>query len=102
MLACSKVLHHFPELKREDLPKLQFHATLIKVLAYCYFDKNVIVASKRHYAKNVGIFAHEVFLHELAHFIAYKLYSCTDHGKAWQSVCLQLGIPARLKIQVEL
>ena len=99
--ACAVVLFHFPQLDKKDLPKLQFHATLIKALAYCYFDKNVILVSKRHYTKNRGVFANEVFLHELAHFVANKLYNCTSHGKAWKSVCCQLGIIPRLSIEVD-
>lgn len=100
-LACSIVLFHFPQLNRKDLPKLQFHGTLIRALAYCYFDKNVIVVSKRHYIKNRCVFANEVFLHELAHFVANKLYNCRSHGAAWKSVCKQLGIIPRLNIEVD-
>lgn len=99
-LACSIILFHFPELDRKALPKLQFHGTLKRALAYCYFDKNVILASKKHYTKNRDVFANEVWLHELAHFVANKLYSCQDHGKAWQSICQQIGIQPREAIEV--
>lgn len=100
--ACNLVLFHFPQLQKSDLPKLKFHGTLKKALAYCYFDKNVILASKKHYVKNKQVFAQEVFLHELAHFVAAKLYDCRTHSAAWASVCEELGIIAREEIEVQL
>lgn len=100
-LACSLVLREFPQIKPSSLPKLQFHPTLKVALAYCYFDKNKIVVSKKHYEKNKSVFANEVFLHELAHFVANKLYGCRSHGKAWKSVCKQLDIIPRLNIEVD-
>lgn len=100
--ACFLVMRIYPEFSIYDLPKMKFHGTMKVNLAYCHFARNEIIVSKKHYEKNKIVFDREIFLHELAHFVAYKKHGCLDHSRHWQNICMKLGIPARKTIEVTL
>lgn len=69
-------------------------------IAYAYCEENILVFNKQFLKRNVKVITTEILLHELAHFAAYAIDGCDNHGKTWRQVMKRLGLKCKTHYKI--
>ena len=69
-------------------------------IAYAYCEENILVFNKQFLKRNVKVITTEILLHELAHFAAYAIDGCDNHGKTWRQVMRVLGLKCKTHYKI--
>ena len=81
--------------------KWEINPNLRRVLGQAWYGYNKIEISGPFYNEGRGLAVYDTVTHELAHFIAYKVYKCKGHGMMWKYVHKNLGGDAKRCATVE-
>lgn len=88
----------FPKLVKCDVPRIVLNNRFTRTAGCCYQDQNIIHLGTKFFAKNNAEMLAVILPHEMAHQIDFNLYGISEkkcgHGKMWQKIMVQLGLPA--------
>lgn len=75
--------------------KWEINPNLRRVLGVATYFLNSIEISGPYFHSAQDEAVYNTVTHELAHFIAYKVYKCKGHGTVWQNIHTNLGGTAK-------
>ncbi len=87
----------FPELS-QPMPEILIKSNMASKRDYALasFERNKIVLSHKEFVLNFDLYMSDIILHEVAHFAAYHIYNCINHGKGWKKCCEMLKIKKKI------